>query len=130
MDNEELAHLLSVINGLEDGKEIIKVLRVSMKEVSSNFPYKTFLNLLRRFRHYQSTNPQVEIYALFGLNLEYDKIRLDYDISAGHVYCRFARDYLERERKIDFLLDCEGPSGRPHLPSWAPDWSAPLSTFP
>lgn len=129
-DHEEIAHMLSVINGLEKGKEIIKVLRVAMEEVSGDPPYETLRNLLRKFRHYQSTDPRDKIYALFGLNPEYHEIKPDYDISAEQLYCRLARAYLELERRVDILLDCEGPSGRSHLPSWTPDWSAPLSVFP
>jgi hypothetical protein len=82
--------LLNVINGLEVGKGIIKVLIASMEEISGDMPYENFTNLLRRFRHYQSTDPRDKIYALLGLNPEYGRLRSDYDISAEQLYRKFA----------------------------------------
>jgi hypothetical protein len=87
------------------------------------------LVLMRLSRPSLATNPQDKVYALLGTTEEHDRdvIRPDYKIPVRDLYCRIARYFIERDQKLDVL--CQAGYGRsiPDLPSWAPDWSVPVS---
>lgn len=92
------------------------------------------LNLLSRYRTFQSTDQKDKIYALLGLVFGPDatpftNIHVDYSASTCKVYTDFARYMLQSCSKLDLLRHCHHRSV-PELPSWAPDWTADIVVTP
>jgi hypothetical protein len=90
--------------------------------------------LLMFTRNSLSSNPRDKVYGIAGMAIQYDDYRalkIDYRLSARRVYIETARILIERNKGC-----LPGPVGiicasKPHLsdgslPSWVPDWSAPL----
>lgn len=85
--------------------------------------------LMRLSRPSLATNPLDKVYALLGIAEECDRdeIKPDYNIPVRDLYCRVARYFIERDEKLDVLSQAGHGRSIPDLPSWAPDWSVPVS---
>ena len=83
------------------------------------------VSLVKRFRHWEATNPRDKIYALLGLALN-DSFEIipDYQRPVEETYRAFAHAVLCSTDRLDLWTGFKGRS-RLHsgLPLWAPDWT-------
>jgi hypothetical protein len=75
----------------------------------------------------EATNHRDHIYGLLGLAKDAEELRIrpDYSESVSKVYIDTARTLIQSGR-VDLLWLCQFPKTTDELPSWVPDWSAPL----
>ncbi|KAL8627254.1 hypothetical protein Q9189_007044 [Teloschistes chrysophthalmus] len=95
----------------------------------------SLLDLLRRYRFSEATDPRDKIYGLLGLKNMVPPFTVDYSVPAATVYRRFARETIMRTGKLDILSECYAGlhilqmestaclSLKAELPSWVPDWT-------
>lgn len=101
------------------------------RDPNNRFPIS---NLLRMARKFQATDPRDKLFALYGLAgdipgpRENPAFEIDYSKPASEIYRRFVLGHLNLYGSPDILIDVDesqtGTVGE--LPSWVPDWSAPL----
>jgi hypothetical protein len=75
----------------------------------------------------EATNHRDKIYGLLGLAKDTFGIRPNYIEPIFKVYTDTAR-VLMRSGNVDLLWLCQFPKSIQNLPTWVPDWSAPLQT--
>ncbi|PMD19512.1 HET-domain-containing protein [Hyaloscypha hepaticicola] len=73
----------------------------------------------------EATNHLDKIYGLLGLARDTFGIRPDYLEPISEAYTNTAR-VLMRSGQVDLLWLCQFPKSIQKLPTWVPDWSAPL----
>lgn len=119
------------VNGLiEQRKYTRHGSRHALLEETTN----TFLNLLIRFRPYQSSDPRDKIYALLGLSsVDKDMAlpRPDYSKPVAEIYCELFESLIKHYANLDIftLLGTDNLLRLNGLPSWAPDLSASLQPY-
>ncbi|KAL7940715.1 heterokaryon incompatibility domain-containing protein [Trichoderma barbatum] len=86
-------------------------------------------DLICRYRHFLATNRRDKIYAIWNMFAKVPSKRLQsrYDRSVEEIYVYFATEILSGEAGLEALRHCA--NGSPDVPSWAPDWSAPLGSL-
>ncbi|RFU78969.1 hypothetical protein TARUN_3273 [Trichoderma arundinaceum] len=91
---------------------------------------KALFDLICRYRHFLATNRRDKIYAIWNMFARAPSSRLKtrYDQSVEEVYVDFAAELLSGEPGLEVLRQCG--NGSLDIPSWAPDWSAPLGSLP
>ncbi|TFB01524.1 hypothetical protein CCMA1212_006209 [Trichoderma ghanense] len=91
---------------------------------------QALFDLICRYRHFLATNRRDKIYAIWNMFARAPSKRLEtrYDRSVEEVYVDFAAELLSGETGLELLRHCG--NGSPDIPSWAPDWSAPLESLP
>ncbi|OCK72955.1 hypothetical protein K432DRAFT_340879, partial [Lepidopterella palustris CBS 459.81] len=92
------------------------------------------LELISRFRGFQSTDPRDKIYALLGMLFEgahrpFTEIRVNYTATVEDVFTSFALYILQGGSRLSILRQCHGQLIE-GLPSWVPDWSLSSSVLP
>ncbi|ROV98077.1 hypothetical protein VMCG_07014 [Cytospora schulzeri] len=91
----------------------------------ANSPYKTLLDVYRKFANRKCFDPHDKIYSLLGfLRPEMPKIQPDYTRPVGEIYLEtFCMMIRERKGNLSTLLGEGFNSGKLGLPSWVPDFS-------
>ncbi|KAH8666915.1 heterokaryon incompatibility protein-domain-containing protein [Xylariales sp. PMI_506] len=86
----------------------------------------TATQLMHGTRVFQVTEPHDRIYAVYGLlqkmGLE-NLPRPDYDQPVATVFRDVAKVLIEHSASFSLILQAEGFSKTPGLPSWVPDWN-------
>ena len=88
----------------------------------------SFINLLERFRDFNSTDPRDKVYALLGLASVDKNMPLpkpDYSKSVSEVYSETARAIIQYTRDLTILCLPKSDLGilEHRLPFWCPDWT-------
>jgi hypothetical protein len=85
-------------------------------------------DLVCRYRSSLASNKRDKIYAIWNMFTMLSSQRLEtrYDESVAKVYTDFAAMLLLGESGLEILRQCG--NGDQDLPSWVPDWSAPLGS--
>lgn len=88
------------------------------------------LNLLTHLGNYDSTNPKDQLYAFLGLSQEADDpfLTLAYDETLRNTFCRYGKFFSTQDNCIQMLYDFRCGHTIPDLPSWIPNWTAPVNT--
>jgi hypothetical protein len=93
-----------------------------------SYQYETLRDENRGVRF---TDPRDMIYGVGSLLSREDKklgVRPDYSLEAADVFMDVCVRIVERQSRTYFLNTCELSSiSVPNLPSWAPDWSGPMT---
>jgi hypothetical protein len=90
------------------------------------------LGILRYTQHLQVTEPVDRIHAALNLAIDYDNdgTPLDYNVPAAEKYMRVAHLLLFKCNSLQILSQARLPRDPEHairgLPSWAPNWNAPI----
>lgn len=102
---------------------------------------KSIVELLLRFRGFETTDPRDRIYSLRSLANDGDTIPVDYNKSAIQVFAGFVSTCIERQGLLDLILIPWAPVKRAKKPrnrlstfaceeSLTPSWLAPLEDLP
>lgn len=77
----------------------------------------------------KATNPRDKLFGLLGLAKDAESLDIcvNYDNSCSKVYKDAARKFIQNGH-VDILSPCQYPKNLNDLPSWVPDWSAPIRT--
>ncbi|UKZ59560.1 uncharacterized protein TrAtP1_000861 [Trichoderma atroviride] len=106
----------------------------SLRDTAGHFLFKpssqAWFDLVCRYRSFQASNKRDKIYAIWNMFsvLPSNRLETRYDESVAKVYTDFAAMLLLGESKLEILRQCG--NGDHDLPSWVPDWSAPLGSQP
>lgn len=86
--------------------------------------------LLKHSRPSLATDARDKVYALLGIAQECDRdaIKPDYGILTAELYRRITLYFIERDKTTDVLSQAGYGQSIAELPSWAPDWSLPISS--
>ncbi|KAK4450296.1 heterokaryon incompatibility protein-domain-containing protein [Podospora aff. communis PSN243] len=95
---------------------------------------RSLLKVLANGRHCKASNPRDKVYALLSLQgFYYDDAPLilqpNYAESVPAIFTNCAASLLNTD-DFNVLSAVQGTSNFPHLPSWVPDWSLPLTGNP
>ncbi|KAF2122779.1 heterokaryon incompatibility protein-domain-containing protein [Lophiotrema nucula] len=87
----------------------------------------SLLELLRRFRSLESSDPRDKLYSLLGLASDAEALALTLSYNRSHIdlFKDFARNTILQTLTLDVL----GQANKLHqdFPSWVPDWTVPVS---
>jgi hypothetical protein len=87
------------------------------------------LQFVQGTRLFGATEPKDRIFALLGLapRSDSESVTVNYLVSQSEVYKQFAQTMISQSSTLDILSQAsQGDSP----PSWVPDWSRPLKTYP
>ncbi|KAF2757367.1 hypothetical protein EJ05DRAFT_511186 [Pseudovirgaria hyperparasitica] len=94
---------------------------------------QSLLYLLSAFSPMDSTDPRDKVYGLLGLSQEDrpgtpnpTRVVPDYTRPVVDIYTDVARSLIQRTHTLDILSACLGSGSVSGLPSWVPDWTAPI----
>ena len=81
--------------------------------------------LLQSFSHWKAEKTVDKVYALMGLSEAHDApdLRIDYALSVPQVFSRVVRFFVNRDKRLSILGQCDNPPQCHDLPSWVPDWT-------
>jgi hypothetical protein len=88
-----------------------------------------FLELLQLFRTRESTDPRDKIFGILSLVAD-DRERafeVDYSMTVNKLYQKLVYHVVTTSNSLNVLAWAWSETRRHGLPSWAPDWSVPLS---
>ena len=83
------------------------------------------MDLVRRTRHLQCSDPRDKVYAV--LNMASNKssdIQSDYSKSTPEVFQSVLEHGLSKYESLQLLAYCSLPERKLNMPTWVPDWSA------
>lgn len=105
----------------------------SLRDTAGHFLLKpssqAWFDLVCRYRSFQASNKRDKIYAIWNMfTIPSNRLETRYDESVAKVYTDFAAMLLLGESRLEILRQCG--NGDQDLPSWVPDWSAPLGSQP
>ncbi|KAJ4989320.1 Intramembrane protease 2 [Stagonosporopsis vannaccii] len=129
------AELLAPISGTDWAKAIVKVLNLGRNRLQPWRAGKVVTPLIairHRVRELSCKDPRDKIYAFLGLLGDRDRsleIMSDYSHPVEEVYTDIVRRKATAHRILDLLWSCELSSRLLDVPTWYPDWSAPLEVF-
>lgn len=95
---------------------------LDVADLRINMDPKPLLELLRRFRDRNASDPRDKVYAL--LSLASTQLVPDYSVSEVDVFMRATLECIQTSRSLDVLNTDLGRKFRTDLPSWVPDWSS------
>ena len=123
-----IGHKLDIA-GISSRKSIISGMNrlESLVTIREQLGTRHFLGIIAAFRNRESTDPRDRIYGMLGLAEESFMRRIppDYTLSVEEVFERAAVAFIEQSKGLEILSHVYGgyDSG---LPSFVPDWEAPL----
>ncbi|CAK4033929.1 Hypothetical predicted protein [Lecanosticta acicola] len=88
--------------------------------------------ILTRSRHYKSTDPRDQIFALLGIAGDSERFLVapDYSKSCAQIYTESTRALL-KHGYMDVLCHCSNSNENViQVPTWVPDWSRPVTRWP
>lgn len=96
---------------------------------SHTYPCETpnFVNGYRIVRNCRATDRRDSVFAIATLDAV-PTVSIDYSLSVSDVYQQATFALLQRHHSIQVLRRLASPSRDPDIPSWTPDFSAPLET--
>lgn len=90
----------------------------------------SFLEILSAFANCEATNPRDKIFALLGVLPDAERLCFeapDYTKTVEQVYIDTAQSFIQ-QNSLEIILYSGACKQILRLPSWVPDWSAPIST--
>lgn len=95
------------------------------RNVDSNLPGFTLLELLNQHRDCAATDPRDKVYGLLGLAGDVDTIGLtpSYTSTAQEIYVDLFQKHVAETGSLDMICAVRFPKNVENLPTWVPDWS-------
>lgn len=110
---------------------VVRVMNAGRNRLQPRSVGTPLVAIRHRVRDLSCQDPRDKLYAFLGLLGDQDKsleIVPDYSRPVEDVYTDIVRRKATAHRSLDLLCSCELSSRLLEVPSWCPDWSAPLKT--